>query len=141
MTKQITREAMPSSLEGTIGLCYFNPETDTLHEFNNDVRVVLGPFEESVRRFYIVKPSNTISNKVYSYFRLRVEPSSPTFALKVRLGERTLSSPESFSNIEGKEVVEFFNNYVNGLIPIDFYTKNNSILEAEFHMDITIEVF
>lgn len=131
---------MPSHLDGSIGLCFFNPETDTLEEFSGDAKILLGPFEESVRRFYLVKPSNTIQGKVFSYAKVKVEPSSSAYIVKVRVGDGALSSPEDFKDIVGTECLPFFSNYTNGLIPIDFYTKNVVGVESTHTLDITIEV-
>lgn len=140
MSVTLDRNKMPSDLDGTIGLCYFDPQEEVLKEFNPSVSIVLGPFEESVRRFYIVKPSNTIQGSIYNYVKVSVESSSPYYEVKVKIGEGSMSSVESYSQIEGKECSTFFSHYSNGLIPIDFYSKNTSITESEFNLELTLEV-
>lgn len=140
MNVSIDRDKFPSALDGTIGLCYYNPQEETLKEFDPNTSIVLGPFEESVRRFYIVKPSGVVQGSVYSYVKLTASSASPTFDIKLKIGGSYLSDIEDFSSIEGKECVAFFSHYTNGLIPVDFYCKNSSTIENTTSLELTLEV-
>ena len=86
MAKIITRNQLPYNLVDGIGVCYFDPETEKLKEFHSGLSLVVGPFETTVRRFYVVKPSTLINGftPMYSIVSFRSILSDITF--KVNTG-------------------------------------------------------
>ena len=142
MAKIITRNQLPYNLVDGIGVCYFDPETEKLKEFHSGLSLVVGPFETTVRRFYVVKPSALINGftPMYSIISFRSISSDITF--KIRLGTDRISNVEDFYDIEpNNELNIFFNGYPSGIIPIDVciasHTNNNVISD----MDVTLEVY
>ena len=61
--KTVDKLNLSTNVINGIGLCYFDPETEQLNEFGSQEVLYITPFEESVRRYYLVKNSDFIDNK------------------------------------------------------------------------------
>lgn len=116
-----------------VGICFFDPLTEVLLEFNETTRIPVYPTEACFRRFYIVKDSfdsnyNVVSLKAYSVssdYKIKTVPD------KV----------EDISQIpDGNVMIEFFSNYPTGIIPFYLYIESTttSYLEADLILELEI---
>lgn len=142
MNKQITGDLSPSSLTDDIGLCYYDPTTETLKEFDPSVSITVGPFEYSVRRFYIVKPNDTIKGSNYTQIKLKVESGASVIQNKIKIGrENLLSIPSDFAEYGvNNEVIALFGHHTTGIIPVDILTHCESPMGITTSMSVTLEV-
>ena len=116
-----------------VGICFFDPLTEVLLEFNETTRIPVYPTEACFRRFYIVKDSfdshyNVVSLKAYSVssdYKIKTVPD------KV----------EDISQIpDGNVMIEFFSNYPTGIIPFYLYIESTttSYLEADLILELEV---
>ena len=116
-----------------VGICFFDPLTEVLLEFNETTRIPVYPTEACFRRFYIVKDSfdsnyNVVSLKAYSVssdYKIKTVPD------KV----------EDISQIpDGNVMIEFFSNYPTGIIPFYLHIESTttSYLEADLILELEV---
>ena len=124
-----------------IGLCYFDPETEQLNEFGSQEFLFVTPFEEIVRRYYLVKNSDIIDNKKPIFASISFSSSNSDVTVKVAKGYSRVTDRAEFYDIEANnELLIFFNEYSSGIIPLDIYTKSNSNrdIDSDFNIKIII---
>lgn len=137
--KKLSLEAIPTSLRGTLGLCYFDPVSEKLVEFNNEEKIYLTPFENSVRRYYLV-----VSNPIYNgtrlqYATIKVSSAYDDVTVKVLEGLEIVNDRYNYEDLEANNTITvFFNNYPSGHIPIDLNTKSLTSKNVKFTVDIEI---
>lgn len=131
----------PAQLLDDIGLCYYDPKTEQLKEFDPSVFIAVSPYEYSVRRFYIAKPSGTIQGKVYRNLTVSVASSSTLVTQKIRIGPQEISRASDFVEHEENGSISIpLDMYPTGIIPVDIFTQCNSPVALEAPMEITLEV-
>lgn len=137
--KKLSLEAIPTSLRGTLGLCYFDPVSEKLVEFNSEEKIYLTPYENSVRRYYLV-----INNPIYNgtrlqYATIHVNSEYEDITVKLLEGLDVLNDKYSFESVTPNNTVTvFFNNYASGIIPLDINTKSSTASNINFNIDISI---
>lgn len=141
MAKIISRNQLPYNLEDDIGVCYFDPEIEQLREFHPGLSFIVNPFETSVRRFYIVKPSTQVKGVSVMYTNISFKSVSEDIVFKVRLANERISSVEDFYDVTPENKLNiFFNTYPSGIIPIDVYieSKTNSNIITDVSIDLEV---
>lgn len=136
--KTLTLDALPTNLSHAIGLCYFDPVSEELVEFNNEEKIYLTPYENTVRRYYLV-----VSNPIYNGSRLQqatISVSSESEHVHVRVLEGLeLHDKYSFEGVDvNNSVTMFFNNHPTGIIPIDINTQSTTAKGIKFSINISI---
>lgn len=141
MNIKIDGNKAPGHLTDDIGLCFYEPRTEQLREFDNTVSIVLGPFERTVRRFYVVKPSGTIQGQTLSKLKVKIEASSSSIEQKVKVGQEDLSIPSDFSEYQANnEIIILLSEYSTGIIPIDVLSHSLVPTNHTTSVSITLEV-
>lgn len=142
MPNKLIGEDVPHVISDGIGLCYFDPKTEKLIEFHQGITLSVGPFESSVRRYYLVKPSATINGQHALYANINIQGSVKDVEIKTRLGGDRISYKEDFdSSIDGDPTRVFFNLYPSGIAPIDVLIQSNTNERTNTEISITLEVF
>ena len=142
MNEIINRDNIPYGLNDDIGLCYFDPETEKLVEFHPNLNFVLGPFEKSVRRFYLIKPSQFVNGIKASYCKIKIFSDNSVIDFKIRLGSERISYIEDFEDISPSEpLTVFFSAYPSGIIPLDIYTESKTNSSRMLNIDVDLEVY
>ena len=131
--EEVGLEAL-SSLHKTqrgIGICYFDPVDEVLKEFNDDIKIPIYPNEKSYRRFYIVKDNTEIN---YNTVSITASTNTSEYSIKTVLDQ----SVENVQN--NNQLLEFFSNHPNGIIPFYFYIESNttSYLDAEISIELEV---
>ena len=116
-----------------IGICYFDPVTETLLEFGTDTKIPILPLEESIRRFYVVKDNYSLS---YNMVSLSINVSSDEYEVKVLSDEHKDPSKIPNNNL----LIDFFSNHPNGIIPFNVYTKSLTTSYGEVDLEIELEL-
>lgn len=136
--KTVEKLNLTPELSRGAGLCYFDPETEALTEFSSQELIYITPFEESVRRYYLVKSSAEPS----VFASVRIRSNSALMDLKVSVGGIRVTAKEEFIDLEvNNSLVVFFSEFPSGIIPLDVYFKSNANkkLESNFSIKINIE--
>lgn len=137
----LNSDKAPSHLTDEVGMCYYDPKTEDLKEFDPSVVIHTGPFERSVRRFYLVKPSGTIRGQLYTQAKIKVESQSPHVEHKVKVGLDNISIPSDFIEYDlNNEIIVLFSHHTTGVIPIDLYTRCNIANSLEATLALSLEV-
>lgn len=132
----------PATLVGSetrrgIGLCYFDPSVEQLIEFNTSQVIEVAPFEEGVRRFYLIR---TDSSLVPTYAYITITGSNTSLTIKAKDSE-LFSEVDAFINIPpDNTAVVNFSRYSNWLVPIDVYIRSNNPIKSGTTLNIKIEV-
>lgn len=121
----------------SIYLCYFDPSINSLREVT-DISILMKPYEESIRRFYIISTSGDLTSfyttkvslegaKKYSYvckvLNGRDNPGSNSFTLA--------SNTHSVSKMQCEK-------YYDNAIPVDIYLKSLNKTESIISLEISI---
>lgn len=120
-----------------IGLCFFNPETETLVEFSADSTIPVLPYEDSIKRYYIVR-DQSLSN--INTISITMTSTNPNFIIKNIKG---IIDPEStdFDSVPVNNTnVIFLSEYTSGVIPIDVYVKSNTYSLTKVPLVIEMEI-
>lgn len=137
--KTVDKLDISTNVINGIGLCYFDPETEQLTEFGFREDLYITPFEESVKRYYLVKNSDFIDNKKPIYASISLLSNNSEIEIKLNKGYERISDFAEFYDTEiNNSIVIFFNEYSSGIIPLDFYFKSNS--NAKVESDFTIKI-
>lgn len=124
-----------------IGLCYFDPETEQLNEFGSQEFLYITPFEENVRRYYLVKTSDSIDNKKPIYASISFTSENLDLSIKIAKGYQRVTDKAEFYDVsDNNELIVFFNEYSSGIIPLDVYIKSNSNrnIDSDFNVKIIV---
>lgn len=141
MTKFVT-EQIPNGLIDDVGLCYFDPIEEKLVELTSDASIVINPFEETVRRFYLIKPSRTISGRVPLYFKVGLDNISELLEFKLKTGEERLSYVGDYYETPPNNTITIYSSpYPSGIIPLDVYCKSKTNNSISYNLEFTIEVY
>lgn len=138
----IDKNNISKNMSESVGLCYFDPETEELKEFSPEETINLTPFEHSVRRFYFVKTAELINNVRPIYVKLTAISNILDIEVKLNVGNERLTSKYDFYDTEiNNTVICFFQEYPSGIIPIDLYFKSNTNreLQTDFMIKISVE--
>ena len=136
----IDKSNISNSMSNSVGLCYFDPETEELKEFSPDETINLTPFEHSVRRFYFVKTAEIINNNRPIYVKLVALSNNLDIDIKLNIGNERLTSKYDYYDTEiNNTVIAFFTEFPSGIIPIDIYFKSNT--NREIQTDFSINIF
>ena len=98
--KTVDKLNLSTNVINGIGLCYFDPETEQLNEFGSQEVLYITPFEESVRRYYLVKNSDFIDNKKPIYASISVVSNNNDIELKIGKGFERLTDKAEFYDTE-----------------------------------------
>lgn len=136
--KTLDIEAIPSQVSNPVGLCFFNPTSESLEEFTSDESIYLTPYEESVRRFYLVKTSQPLEN---NFAKLAIHSDTLGIELRAKVGEGSISNIQDFKDTPNNtEFFVFYGNYSSDIIPIDIYFKSTTALLVESKFLIKLEI-
>lgn len=139
--KTVDKLNLSTNVINGIGLCYFDPETEQLNEFGSQEVLYITPFEESVRRYYLVKNSDFIDNKKPIYASISVVSNNNDIELKIGKGFERLTDKAEFYDTEiNNNLLIFFNEYSSGIIPLDFFFKSSSNHKVESDFSIKIKI-
>ena len=116
-----------------VGICFFDPVTETLLEFNSNTKIPIYPMEESYRRFFIVRDGINITFNTVTIQTI-VENSSYVSKLLFDKVQDINTVPEN------NTVIEFFSNFPNGIIPFYLYIKSNSSSYLDVDLKLILEV-
>ena len=116
-----------------VGICFFDPVTETLLEFNSNTKIPIYPMEESYRRFFIVRDGINITFNTVTIQTI-VENSSYVSKLLFDKVQNINTVPEN------NTVIEFFSNFPNGIIPFYLYIKSNSSSYLDVDLKLILEV-
>lgn len=116
-----------------VGICYFDPATEILKEFNTTTKIPVYPGEKSSRRFYIVKDDVNINP---SNVLLKVRNTSSSYEVKIS----TEADVDINTLPENNVVLEFFSKYPNGIIPFSLHIMNKSTTLEEVSIIFDMEV-
>ena len=137
--KKLNVEALPRSLLNNLGLCYFDPVTEKLVEFNNEELIYLTPYENIVRRYYLVIMSDLYNGIKLQYGNIKFSSIYEEVEVKILEGLGTINDKYNFDDVEANNTITvFFNNYSTGIIPIDVNIKSLVSTHATFELDINI---
>lgn len=120
-----------------IGLCYFNPETETLVEFNTSSTIPVLPYEDSIKRYYIVRDQSFSNVNTIS---ITITSSNTDYIIKNIKG---IVDPESsdFDSIPNNNTnVLFLSEHTSGVIPIDVYVKSNTYTLTKVPLTVEIDI-
>lgn len=116
-----------------VGICFFDPVTETLLEFNSNTKIPIYPMEESYRRFFIVRDGINITFNTVTIQTI-VENSSYVSKLLFDKVQDINTVPEN------NTIIEFFSNFPNGIIPFYLYIKSNSSSYLDVDLKLILEV-
>lgn len=139
--KTVDSLSLSTNVSKGIGLCYFDPETEQLNEFGTQEYLYITPFEENVRRYYLVKNSDNIDNKRPIFASVSIISNNSDIDIKVSKGYERVTDKAEFYDVEiNNELLIFFNEYPSGIIPLDIYMKSNSNrnVDSDFNVKIVI---
>lgn len=117
-----------SNLTDDIGLMYFDPESDSLKEFNSSVYVACKSFSYDIKRFYIC---GAILNYPYIITLSLSVSDSTLYTVKVKLGTSTTKSYTDFANSVSTLSINtsVLGSVYTNAIPIDVLIESNSTTE------------
>lgn len=117
-----------SNLTDDIGLMYFDPESDSLKEFNSSVYVACKSFSYDIKRFYIC---GAILNYPYIITLSLSVSDSTLYTVKVKLGTSTTKSYTDFANSVSTLSINtsVLGTVYTNAIPIDVLIESNSTTE------------
>lgn len=139
--KTVDSLSLSTNVSKGIGLCYFDPETEQLNEFGTQEYLYITPFEENVRRYYLVKNSDNIDNKRPIFASISIISNNSDIDIKVSKGYERVTDKAEFYDVEiNNELLIFFNEYPSGIVPLDIYMKSNSNrnVDSDFNVKIVI---
>lgn len=139
--KTVDSLSLSTNVSKGIGLCYFDPETEQLNEFGTQEYLYITPFEENVRRYYLVKNSDNIDNKRPIFASVSIISNNSDIDIKVSKGYERVTDKAEFYDVEiNNELLIFFNEYPSGIVPLDMYVKSNSNrnIDSDFNVKIVI---
>lgn len=139
--KTVDSLSLSTNVSKGIGLCYFDPETEQLNEFGTQEYLYITPFEENVRRYYLVKNSDNIDNKRPIFASVSIISNNSDIDIKVSKGYERVTDKAEFYDVEiNNELLIFFNEYPSGIVPLDIYMKSNSNrnVDSDFNVKIVI---
>lgn len=136
--KKLNIGTLPNSLSSIIGLCYIDPVSEKLVEFNSDEKIYLTPFENTVRRYYLVVVDTLHRGIRLQYATIKVSSEYDDIYVKILEGN-TNNDRYNYDDVEANNsVTVFFNNYPNGIIPLDINIKSLTATNVQFSIDIGI---
>lgn len=139
--ESINKSNVSKNMAGDIGLCYFDPETETLKEFSPEELIHLNPYEHSVRRFYFVKNTDLINNIRPVLAKISILSNSIDVEVKIGIGRERITSKYDFYDTEiNNTSIVFFQEYPSGMIPIDLCMKSNTNKEIDTDFTISIHI-
>ncbi len=117
-----------SNLTDDIGLMYFDPESDSLKEFNSSVYVACKSFSYDIKRFYLC---GAILNYPYIITLSLSVSDSTLYTVKVKLGTSTTKSYTDFANSVSTLSINtsVLGSVYTNAIPIDVLIESNSTTE------------
>lgn len=117
-----------SNLTDDIGLMYFDPESDSLKEFNSSVYVACKSFSYDIKRFYLC---GAILNYPYIITLSLSVSDSTLYTVKVKLGTSTTKSYTDFANSVSTLSINtsVLGTVYTNAIPIDVLIESNSTTE------------
>lgn len=124
--------------EGKIYLCYYNPTSDKLEEISDRILLDVLPFEETIRRFYLVHPELTDSS--YISIETSVEGAQRyTYEVKVLLGKEDPTVGDFDYAYSGHTLFKIHCEKVfNNAIPVDIFLKSFNATETQAYINISI---
>lgn len=129
-----------SNLTDDIGLMYFDPETDSLKEFNSSVYIACKSFSYDIKRFYLC---GAILNYPCIITLTAATSDLNLYTVKVRLGDSSVHSYTSFNNTS--EVLSINTSVLGAVytnaIPIDILIESVSITEklVKLHIELSAD--
>lgn len=134
-----TRHLNPNSkTKHGIGLCFFNPETELLQEFDSNTTVPILPYENSIRRFYIVRDNFTVDINTVS-ITLMIE--SEGYTVKTIVGSDKNATEEDFESVSNSTMnVIFVSQHPSGIIPLDVLITSKSYALTKVSLIIDMDV-
>ena len=126
-----------SNLTDDIGLMYFDPESDSLKEFNSSVYVACKSFSYDIKRFYIC---GAILNYPYIITLSFSVSDSALYTVKVKLGTSTTKSYTDFANSVSTLSINtsVLGAVYTNAIPIDVLIESNSTTEKLVKLKIEL---
>lgn len=120
-----------------VGLCFFNPETELLQEFDSNTTVPILPYENSIRRFYIVRDNYTGDISTIS-ITLMIE--SEDYTVKTKVGSDKTEESD-FDNIPSSAMnVIYVSQHPSGIIPLDVMITSKSYSLSKVSLIIDMDV-
>ena len=98
--KTVDSLSLSTNVSKGIGLCYFDPETEQLNEFGTQEYLYITPFEENVRRYYLVKNSDNIDNKRPIFASVSIISNNSDIDIKVSKGYERVTDKAEFYDVE-----------------------------------------
>ncbi len=119
-----------------VGVCFFDPLSEALIEFNSNTKIPVYPSEESYRRFFIVKDSLESSFLALNTIALQTEATTD-YTVKI-VNDKSIDISTVPDN---NTFIEFFSNYPSGIIPFYLYIKSNisSYIDVDLKLILTVE--
>lgn len=126
-----------TSTSNGIGLCYFNPQSESLQELSSNT-LNIAPFEENVRRYYLTVDAGSAVPRTAT-----LSFSSNVYTLvvkhKVKTLNESLSTVAEFSSLlDSNYSTVFFGQHSADIIPIDVYIK--STMDAKYNGELYISI-
>lgn len=119
-----------------IGLCYFDPVSETLKEFSPTTSIPVLPYEESIRRFYILKDGSTVTGNTIS---LTVSTTSADYVVK-NIIAGSLDDDEFDSLPPNNISIAFLSEYSSGIIPVDIYIQSLTYSLTNVTLNVELEL-
>lgn len=114
-------------------LCYYNPVTEELTEFNSNEEVCIAPHENTVRRYYLIGEGSP------SHATLSITSSTENVEVRILEG-KNYNDIYSFEDIETNNTITvFFAPYPSGVIPIDINVKSLTSQKGDYKIGIKIQ--
>ena len=119
-----------------VGICFFDPLSEALIEFNNTTKIPVYPSEEAYRRFFIVKDSVENSFLALNTVTLQTQEAED-YTVKI-VNDKSIDISTVPDN---NTFIEFFSNHPSGIIPFYLYIKSNtsSYADVELKLILTVE--
>lgn len=120
-----------------IGFCYFNPETELLQEFDTSTSIPILPYEESIRRFYIVRDTYTGSINTLKLTFLIV---SEDYEIKSIVAKEDVDISDFKDVPKGNTNLIFLSEHPSGIIGVDVLIQSKVYSLTRVPLVIELEV-
>lgn len=120
-----------------IGFCYFNPETELLQEFDTSTSIPILPYEESIRRFYIVRDAYTGS---INTLKLTFLVASTDYEIKSIEAKEGVDVSDFKDIPKGNTNLIFLSEHPSGIIGIDVLIRSKVYSLTRVPLYIELEV-
>lgn len=121
-----------------LGFCFFNPVTESLQEFDTSTTVPILPYENTIRRYYIVRDKGLESISTIS---VAILSPSTDYEIKNIVGKEGITLADFNSIPVSNTNLIFMSEHTTGLIPIDvlIISKTYALTGVPLIIEITAE--